>query len=561
MLVPHDQKRIVPWLIDVIGKCRSSAGARMALARALRQWKLAGSNDGSTAIYNKIDSHVDRLASYLFSPSELRFHIDFEMMYPSEILRQAEVASRVLSREWERRDIDMQFAEAVKASLTYGSCFLKQMWSHNGLTARLVMPWAFGVYREDLNDLQRQEAMCETTYITVHELWRRIAHLPNAVELYKRARMHARRSTNGGDDTGSYFHNVVLAGSSPTVQTQAPFNTQPGGFVDVTSDYSSAIIAPEVAEELIAFHEVWVIDDARGDYTTLQLVEPDILIAPLYRRINLFIEGSQTTPYTLIQANRQDGYLFGRSEVVPLMRLQALLRDRMEDIKKLMSIQYDRLFAFSGYAMNDEMYDQFRHAGWISNDQPGGKVEDLTPPLPENAFTDIETIIKFMDEISGFQNILSGQGEPGVRAGNHAQTLMRTASPRLRDRALLVERQCGETADKSYQLMAAKEARAYWPEPTMDTNKDFLLSQLPDDFRIVVDSHSSSPVYEADNTQLAFALAKLQAIDGESLIDLLPLPLKDLLKERYRVMQQKKAQFIQEHPEVLTKGKGASGKH
>jgi len=33
------------------------------------------------------------------------------------------------------------------------------------------------------------------------------------------------------------------------------------------------------------------------------------------------------------------------------------------------------------------------------------------------------------------------------------------------------------------------------------------------------------------------------------------LPMRDLLKSRYKIMQQKKAQMIKEHPELLTKGK------
>jgi len=147
-----------------------------------------------------------------------------------------------------------------------------------------------------------------------------------------------------------------------------------------------------------------------------------------------------------------------------------------------------------------------------------------------------------IDEVSGFQNILSGQGEPGVRAGNHAETLLRTASPRLRDRALMVERQCADLADKAFELMCANEAKAYWTRE----GEEFLLAQLPDDRRIMVDSHSSSPIYEDNHQQIAFALAKLQMIGGEDLIDLLPLPRRDLMKEHLRTMQEQKAKQQEE---------------
>src|SRR5205823_1872120 len=129
-------------------------------------------------------------------------------------------------------------------------------------------------------------------------------------------------------------------------------------------------------------------------------------------------------------------------------------------------------------------------------------------------------------------NILSGQGEPGVRAGNHAQTLMKTASPRLRDEALTTERQCADFADKVFVGMAAKEAQAYWVGDPMQGGNEFLLSQLPDDREIMVDSHSSSPIYEEDHKDIAGFLAKAGAVDGEDVLTMLPVPDRDRLIER-----------------------------
>ena len=45
-----------------------------------------------------VGAHIDRLASYLYSPNDLRFHMDFTHNYPKGILDQAEVAARVLTR-------------------------------------------------------------------------------------------------------------------------------------------------------------------------------------------------------------------------------------------------------------------------------------------------------------------------------------------------------------------------------------------------------------------------------------------------------------------------------
>lgn len=537
MILPESTEKLARWSEEIIRRCRNSVSARAALARSLRTWTYTGSPDGNTSILNRMYHHLARMSSYLYSPNDLRFNIDFTHHYDKSTLDQAAIASKVLTRAFEQRDIDIQFGQGVFIGLQHGACIPKLMDGKGGITCKLVMPWQFSVYREDKTDFNEQEAVCETNYITPFELWRRISHLPNAPDLFRRATAYAKRS-RGQDDDMTFFHQVLIAGTPPVVQTDPPYTTQPGGLVNVTADLTGAMLAPDVQDELICVHELWVWDDegagGEGDYTTIQMAEPDILIAPRYRRKNYFVP--EYLPYGLIRPNWLPDNFWGRSEITDLMKLQHLLRDRLEDIKKMMSLQYDRLFYFSGNSgMTDEMYDAMREAGFFAG-EAGSDVKDITPQLPKEWAQDVQEILTFMDEVSGFANILSGQGEPGVRAGNHAETLLRTASPRLRDRALLVERQCADFADKAFHLLAAKEAKAYWPKD----GQEFLLSQIPEDMRITVDSHSSSPIYEQDHKEIAAFLAKLQVIDGESLLDLLPVPMRDILKARYQEMQQMK---------------------
>lgn len=547
MLLPPDATRLGPWALEIIDRCCASMGQRAMQARSQKQWLMTGSPDGNSSILNMLYPHIDRTASYLYSPSDLRMRGEFTQSYPKEILGQAQVTARAVSKEWERRDIDLQFGEGVFQSLVYGTCIPKLMWTYGGLTCKLVMPWQMGVYREDETEFSEQEAVNEKNWITPFDLWRRISHLPNAVDLFKRARTHARRKS-AADDGDSYFHQVLIGGANPSVQTNPPYTTQPGGLVQIASDASGAMMSAVVAEEMIAFNELYVWDDEAEDYTTIQMAEPDVLISPRYKRKNLFVP--EYLPYGKIQPNKQQGYFWGRSEMADLYKLQALMRDRLDDIKKLMQLQYERRYFFTGEAfMTDELYDQMRQAGWANLGQ-GADVKDVTPELPKEAFAEIQEIQKLFNYVAGFDNIMSGQGEPGVRAGNHAETLLKTASPRMRDRSLLVERACADLGDKSYHCMANKDAKAYWTDDS-GQNQEFMMNQLPDDFRLTVDSHSSSPIYEDNHAQLAFALAKLQAIGAEDLIELMPLPNRDLLKIHLRERQAAQAKMIQEHPELL----------
>lgn len=558
MLLPPDKSRLVNLAQDIIEQCRRSAGQRAALCRQLKTYRYTGSGTGQTAILNRLEHHIDRMASMLFSPSVLRFHIDFEHLYPPTILSQAEVAGRTLTRAFERRDIDTTFGRGVDQALMYGGCPLKLVWSNHGPSGYLVMPWQFGVYREDKNDLADQEAMTETNRITAFDLWRRVSHLPNGRELFKRAMSYAKASSNRAEDDGPYLHQLLLASGGPAVQTTAPFSSSPGGMMQLSSDPAGMELVPEATDHMVTLHEIWVIDDQRQDYTMIQLVEPDILIAPQMRRKNTFVP--EYHPYVMIQPNMLQGYFWGRSELADQLKLQNLLKDALGDRAKVMALQYDRLLGFiGGSGMTDEMYDQFKRSGWIAMDS--GDIKDLTPKLPDKAFEDIDSIMKMMDEVSGFANVLSGQGEPGVRAGNHAQMLLRTASPRMRDRALLVERQCADAGDKVFELMAAKEAKAYWGVD----NEEFLLAQIPEDRRITVDSHSSSPIYEEDHAQQAAFLAKIGALDGEDAIEAIwNGGNKDYLKDKLRQREAKKAEMLKQHPELLEKmltGKKGGGSH
>ena len=526
---------------------------RRDAANILRHWRFAGNESGNVSIYNRLELDINRKASYLFSPSDLRFHMEFENKYPQDILSMAEVASIYLTKNIEAKDIDIKFGAAVKEALTYGSAIFKLSYGNSGLKARIVPIWNFGVYRESVNELNSQEAVAERTFITKEELWRRISHLPDAASLFKRALKYAKQY-NDIPEIETNFVQIVLGGQAPLVGTTSSEVTGTGGTVDVSAREATPQLSPQQLADLIEFYEITVVDDETGDYTTIQLAMPDIIITPRGKKHNLFLE--HELPYIKVQANPVEGYFFGRSDMAGLLKLQRLLQERLDDIRKLMSLQYDRLLAFTGFSgMTDEMYDQFREAGFITNDMPGAKVEDLTPKLPPEAFADVKEILAMMDDVSGFHNILSGQGETGVRSATHAQSLMRTASPRLRDQAMLIERQCSEMGNKAFSLLRVKEDTLHWTSDSADEKSTFLLAAIPDDFRVVVDSHSSSPVYEEDQRQMVAFLLKSGIIDGESALDMLNVPMRDMLKARYQKMQQSKAKFLQEHPEALQKGK------
>lgn len=564
-----DRKKLLGQSLDLVEACRASQGVRAAYYRLLAGVTETGRQDGTRSLINKLYNHLDRLSAHLFSPTDLRFSIDFESPHPKNIQDMGSAAAKVLTRDFERSNCDMVFARGVFEALKYGASILKQWPQEEGedrhvcYNTSLVQPWQFGVYREDVNELHRQEAMCETTVLTLPEVWRRIYHLPEAERLYNRIKSHAQRGQS--DEEASFFHQVL---STQQLQTGVQGATKPipGGIVQMASNPNYAIVSPTIGVDVVRFHELWV--KGEKDYVTIQLVEPDILVSPApgMKMSNILISGdthSGRHPYTLIQPNETQGYIWGRSEITDLIELQGLLSVWADDIRRLFGLQIDKIIAFAGYdGITDETYDQMRGAGYF-NGPAGASVSDLTPKFPPESLPMLQFVIQIIDQMGGFDNILAGKGEPGVRAGSHANTLLKTASPRLRDRSLLVERQCAQAADLRLAIMEAKDAHNYWTDGTsIDTieNSLFKLGDLPDDRRVSVDSHSGSPIFADDHTQLVFAGLQAGFIDGHTAIDILPYPEKDILHQRLREKEEKEAALIQQHPELLEKMAGAKGR-
>jgi hypothetical protein len=567
--IPTGERELIAFANEMAEICRVSQGMRAAYYRLLNTIAETGRYDGTKSLINMMNAHLERTASHLFSPVELKFALDFDNAYKADTIKKGDVAAKHLTRQWEKTSTDQMFGQGVFEGLKYGLCLMKQWPKRDGADKisyekKLVMPWNFGVYREDEGDINNQEVLCETSTLTMSEVWQRIWSFPNAKKLYDQIGSHSKAGTMG-DSPDSFFHQVL---STSQIQTGVAGATRPlpGGIVQLANDPNYAIMGPTVGSPVVKMHELWV--KGEDDYKVIQIIEPDILISR-FKLSNLLIENSRLQPYRPIQPNPVANWFWGRSELVDLIEPQGLLSTWADDIKRLFGLQIDKILAFSGENnITDELYGQMRSAGY-ANLGMNGKVEDLTPQMPPEAITMLKFVIEMINTLGSFPDIMQGKGESGVRAGTHANTLLKTASPTLRDRALLIERQCATCADLTMTLMEAKEDRKFWVNPdNMEDN--FMLTDLPEDWRVTVDSHSSSPIFADEAQQLIFALRKVGDVDGEYAIDNLPLPNKESakasLRERKKAGQQmQKELFGQLSPEgkdkAIEKMLGGHGKH
>lgn len=542
--VPTGESELLAFANEIINQCNASQGVRAAYYRTLSMIYETGRYDGTKSLINTLPNHINRLGGMLYSPVELKFSGSYVNVYPDIEINRLKQATKVLGAQWSKPGVnaDVLWGRGVVDSLKYGACFLKQWvemeWDLPVYQQKLVMPWQLGVLNEAENDLNKQDAITETSRLTLPEVWKRIAHLPGARQMYESIKSNAGIAPQGSEPD-SFFH-TVLSTSQLQTGVNGGGSMIPGGIVQINQNPNYAMMGPVVAAPTVKFHEIWVKGD--DDYITIQMVGSDILVTKFKNANLLGLKRKQ--PYRIIQPNEISNYIWGRSELVDLIEPQGLLSVWCDDLKRLYGLQVDKILAFSGGGgITDEMYGQFRAAGYMSLTEQA-KVEDLTPKIPPEALPLLRFVLEIINTIAGFPPVMQGQGDSGVRAGVQLNTLMKTASPTQRDRALLVERQLADAASLSFEIMRAKNAKFYWtdgssPEKAEDTK--FLLAQIPEDYQIIVDSHSSSPIFSDENAQLIFQARKIGDVGAEYMLDNLPFPNKDVAKAQLKQKQEAQA--------------------
>jgi hypothetical protein len=356
-------------------------------------------------------------------------------------------------------------------------------------------------------------------------LFARLYSHPKREQIVKRVTTNIKTSSSDGSDGGDGVARIVMSATNPTIYGQVNMDL-----------YGMNRYNARLAEETIEMHELWVWNDEIEDYQVVTMASPDIII---YDRpgSSLFLKGE--CPFVQICPNPQYDYFWGQSEVQKMCLLQGLRNNRMTEVLDLLSKQVAPPTALTGFTgiLDEKNFALNRAGGLLSSDMPNAKVERLAPEMPSNLFEVIHEIDAMFSEVSGISNVLSGRGESGVRSQGHASQLARLGSSRAKKRALIVEDSLEKVATLYLKLM-----QAYNPTHFKDTEgTPFIAEQFTKDFVVKVDAHSNSPIFTEDTKELAFSLFKAQAIDKDSLLDMLEPPGKQLLKEKLKKREEKAA--------------------
>lgn len=530
LTIPTDDDELVAWTRQCIDDCMGSAEERGGLYEKAAQYFYQGSSSTNAAIQNLTGPFIDRLAGFVYSPVDVRFSMIFDAAeQDTSILERGMEASKLLSREYRLADADLTFGFAVTWGYALGCYLLKHIPHDKSFQVFPVHPQNFGVLSETIISLEDQEAFCHITYPTVTRLNADLKDHPRRKEIISRVLDDAPRGREEQEEP-TYFHQMIVGGLTPLGNPEGAV-PQAAGVVNVFP-MPTPWRPQRVSRRTIRHCELWVKDEQRdGDYTTIQMIYPDIIIEPEHARQNLS-RMSGHHPFVKVQPEPTAGYFWGRSRIADVQMLQDIYNQRMRDLADMWKRAASPNIQFTGFqGVTDETYMKLvQEGGFVYDPNPGAKASSIFQPPPPEFYEEIANLKKSFDEVSGFTPVLSGQGEAGVRAGVHAQTLVRTSSPRIIDQAANVERQLADSGYLAFRLMQAQDGDIQFTP----SGESFLLKQLPDDFQIEVDSHSASPAFHEDNRQTAMVLAQSGAIDAEDLIRLLHPPNADLLTARLR---------------------------
>jgi hypothetical protein len=529
MKIPTDSAAKLTLYGDLVQKCSVSREDRKDSYEKWRLWYLFGSDGQKPARFNKIYPHIDQLTSFMYTQETTKFSVTVGPSVSDLHLPKVSIVSRAILHEWHSSNCDILFGHALTWSFVYASMFIKTRWHQKQVEPYVVYPHDVGVLREDVTMLSRQEAFCHWYFVSKSQL-----------EYELTITKHPRKDEILGnavtqplpERSGKGAQKIEVTGIQPVIQ--GVVNMWPQG----TPDYK-----PVVDDDMIELCELYVWDDDAADYRVATCADSNIVI---YDRLaaTLYMKGE----YPLIQVcpNPAPDYFWGYSETERLILLQKLREERMEQITHILDKQAHPPSMAAGFpgTVDEIALALDTPAGVVVSDSPAAKAESIAPNVPEDLFKEVAQIDEMFQEMSGINNVMQGKSEAGVRSQAHAGQLARLGSSRAKKRALIVEDSLENVATMYLKLMRKFDGERTYRDTE---GVEFVMNQFPDEFTVKVDAHSNSPLFTEDQRQLAFELLKAGAIDREELLDLVDVPMSQLLKQKLKTTiipaeQQAKAQ-------------------
>jgi hypothetical protein len=559
MIIPSVQPQKGEYLDWILQTCLLSKKDRKDLYDRRRQFFLFGTSQDQQCMYNRIESHLDLVCSFLFSPDHAEFSLSAAPNATDDQVKQFMAAQDAFNNDFRDAGMFDVFADALLWSTVNDTMIIKMGWSDvkEEETATLIEPWRFGVFSEEETELERQPAFVHTYHIDYD----------NAIQRLARAGLSDRIKDLA-------VVNTPFESPFPELITRMIISATGGENLsgNVTGAVNPSYVArpsyhPKVDRPLVAFHELTVWDDECEDYRVFFALDPGIFISDSKTVIDVLKRSGEFKPqreqqeqfyntpcnpffpkdhpYVQVRPYHMPGYFWGKAHIESLIPLQEWSNERLEQIHDILERQAYPPRVGSGFlGLTDDKMEAFGGADtWVMDQLPNAAIKELAPQMPDDIFQDYNSIGALFIEASGLTETVSGHGEAGVRSKSHAKQLVTTGSGRIKKTATRLEAPLVRMGDLAFRLNQRNNDQEIQPDPKEDgkPGDPFYYHNLGSDYSLRIAGHSHSPLFSDDARDMAQLLFKAQAIDQEAMLRLLNPPNRDNLIHSLRARQKKAA--------------------
>ena len=561
MIIPTDPAKKSEQIKFILDTCLQSRKDRKDLYDKRRQYFLYGTASDAEVKYNRLESHLDLVCAFLYSADSAQYSLSAPMNSEDDEVKKFMAAQDTFNNDFRDAGMFDYFGDSLIWSLCYDSVIMKMGWSETreDLTKTRIPPWKFGVFSEELEDLDDQPAFVHCYHIDYD----------NAVARLTRAGLAEKipllQVTNTPFE--SPFPELI---TRMIIASTAGENLMGNVTGAVNPSYiSRPTYQAKVDRPLVLWNELYVWDDQYEDYRVFWVVAPDIIVSDsketiaALKKAGLFKAQREQQeqyyntecnpffpkehPFIHVRPYQVDDYFWGKAHIDALTPLQEWSNERLEQIADILEKQVDPPRVGSGFmGLSDDKMDAFGGAdSWVMDQLPGAKIEMLRPTMPEDIFAEFQSIGAIFLEASGLTEVLQGRGEQGVRSRGHAKQLQTTGAGRIKKAAIRLEAPLVRMGSLALKLKMRNDDEQIIPDPRENgqPGPPFYYHNLGGRFNMRIAGHSHSPLFADDTKEVAGALIKTQSIGQEDFIRMLNPPGRDNLIHALRARQKKQAQM------------------
>jgi hypothetical protein len=540
MRIPEEATARRAFYAKLLRECTTSREDRYQFNTTLRNYYLFGTKDTAGCDYNKIAATVDTLWSFMYAADTAKFAMHLGTSSNDGDLAKVPALVAEINDQWRASRSNLIFSLAGKWSLVYGAMLFKTLWHRGQAKSFYIEPHQFGVLREDVMELDDQEAFVHTYTVTRTQLENQLEGHPRKDAIIASVGQSPTRESDEATMGEGLGRLILSSGVGTGIGPAIGGGSIEGGIGAVAGgmyDYR-----PQVEVELIELNELWVWNDAISDYQVVTIAAPDMVI---FDRKNFFIP--ETHPFNKLMPEHDTyDYFWGASFVARLTGLQDWRDQRMRQLRELLEKQVDPpMWGVGLTGIAEEKFQAMGRAGGrLSASQPNAKIEAIAPSMPGNAFAEIQEIDSMFSDAAGISAILQGHGAAGVRSHGQADLMARLGSSRVKQKALVVEETASRLGTLMLRTVQTYSDQRFTSEEHGPDKKPltFVAEQFTTDYEVKVDSHSSSPVFVEDQRETAIMLLKAKAIDRSAFIEMIDPPNKQLLLAQLKDIEKREAQ-------------------